>query len=378
MKKTASKKPQLKVSNQQRKRKYKLKKKSEPVIRQTAVVASAPVVMSNSVPVEVPPSMRGVLYTDLDPCTKHYASALVDPIGTPAGACIPRLVPIQSHKFRTLSRGSFTTGTTGVGGIAVWPLRMLTRDYATVSNIQPRAWVATGPTYNRTDFDFLDSPVVDSVARTDLRFGIAQQSVYSGAQLAGGTGLSAALVSCGIRVWYSDTVLNKKGNFTVWRNSAATASLPNNGDDQASLLASMQAKFVPVDCPGSQVSVAYNPLLSLDLEPVEEPYSGNAFGVYDDRGIASRLAFGVFVNDAAPVQTFSFELVAHFEVMGKNVPVTPSHSDAQGTGKVISANTDYKHSIFETAQKTLENLVGGYGRSYSTIGLPKNVRGAGW
>jgi len=52
---------------------------------------------------------------NVEPCTLHYASALLDPEYTPCGACIPYGYPQPSQKAKAFLRGKMVLGTTGFG-----------------------------------------------------------------------------------------------------------------------------------------------------------------------------------------------------------------------------------------------------------------------
>lgn len=286
----------------------------------------------------------------LTPCAYDYFRVLYNPFDVNIMPCIPGMIPTPTHKFKVTTRGSFQVGTSGCGGIAFWPGRMISRTLIPSyggDTIAP-AIITTTAAYAGIDYSFTNSKWVSVPVAPELAVYPGITSTYEVATLGGYTGpaglrtdsfRSAKLVGAGVRVQYVDKVLDMSGDYVVWRNPNPTSTLPASGDNLADLLAVNAACLTRVG--EGYCGVSYLPLLEADLAALPEP--GKA--PYDtviaptETNWTNRLAGGVFITNAQPGQRYAFEAIAFFELSGKAVPVTASHSDPSALGAILSINT---------------------------------------
>lgn len=278
----------------------------------------------------------------MSPCALDYMKALHNPFDLQVEPCIPTITALPSHKMRVMTRGTFRVGTTGYGGIALWPMRLLTRD----TGLTPAgttafpAIVATNETFDTTDFWFTNLSTV-AVAETRLNYYAGATSAYTLSQLgnSGGTlvpsNRTAKLVAAGIRVQYVDKVLDCSGDYIAWRNPAPRYSLTADQDTVTQLLAQNNAVQGRID--GDWAGVTYHPVREDDYQGRLDPAYWMAAGGVAAEDISQRLACGLFIANAQQGARFAFEVVGFFEVAGPAISTTQSHSDPVALGLINSA-----------------------------------------
>lgn len=162
---------------------------------------------SRSTRIKVSP--KGNLRLAMSPCAVDYMKALVTPFSLSAPACIPDLHAVPSKKIRVKSRGTFSTGVSGIGQCVALPWCTV-KDYSTL--------YATDATYS------LGSVIGDSLVA-----GINSQSVlkfpYASGEFAASVsgGIRARLVGFGLRIRYIGPELARSGQIVGFRE-------PDNSD----------------------------------------------------------------------------------------------------------------------------------------------------
>lgn len=270
-------------------------------------------------------------------CGQNYMHALYDPFTVQDQPCVPSLLPLPSQKIRVLTRGAFQLSTAGYGGCAMWPYRMQTRDFALSGlNVLP-AVVTSNNTTADTDFKFTNLSQFDPAVVTGVNAYAGLTSPYTAADLDSLSGRAVKLVAAGIRVTYEDKEIDRSGVYVTWRNPAVAIGLPITADDLPTLLAYNLASQTRVSDLGS-AGASYLPVIEQDLQAIAG--SGTAGNIALTTSIGSRLACAVMIANGQPGARYAFEAVAHFEVYGKSIPTTPSHSDVQSVSTAIGAATN--------------------------------------
>lgn len=298
---------------------------------------------------------------DLTPCALDYFRALYNPFDLNLNPCIPGITPTPSMKFKSMARGTFQVGTQGVGGVAFWPFRMISKTNLTnnVANVQYPAIIATNNTYAGADYSFTNANSIPLPTPGDLAAYVGTTSIFDAVSLGGYSGgaftqsnRTAKLVGAGIRVQYVDKVLDMSGDFITWRNPNPTTQVAGTVDTVADLLSNNAASMERVS--ERWTGVSYIPILETDLGGVAEPGLATVSMV---GGVGGRLAAGVFIANAQPGQRFAFEAVAYFEIAGTGIASTASHSDPHALGAILSINTPIVIPDMDAAERTAYSLL---------------------
>jgi hypothetical protein len=273
-------------------------------------------------------------------CTYDYATALVNPFKSFARElCIPDTIVIPSFKFRTFTRGVFSTGVLGVG-FAIYnpflanmfqtgPTGTLTNDpviYTTTA--YPNAYYAWSITAGAYSTGIAgagsNSPFTPGFWQIGLVAGDSRSRQYR-------------LVAAGIRVRYIGTDFRNQGRLILYRSegnqTVYNASTVLTGSN---LLASTYAQSVPVSRKSSYVF--YQPdqatLLNYQSVNVYDPTLGGGPAI----GNANwSLLIYVDGGDTTTPQSWEFEACSWYEAVGSQLSVTMSHSDPVGFGAVNAA-----------------------------------------
>lgn len=281
---------------------------------------------------------------NLSPCAYDYFRALYNPFDLGVSPCIPSGIPLPSQKLKVVSRGTFQVGTTGVGGVAMWPWNMISKDAIYRSNylgVRP-ALIMTTSAYDQVDYSFTNAGEVSPIPAAGLQYAYGSNSMYKSADLGGYTaavtrqicGRSAKLVGGGVRVQYTDQVLKMGGDYIIWRNPDSRYFIPSDQDGIQDLLSLNMASQERIS--DRWVGVAYHPTLATDLDAVLEPCDPTSTA---SNPIASRLACGIFIANCDPGVKFHYEAVAYFEIIGGRIPTTASHGDPQAMAAVLAVDT---------------------------------------
>jgi len=242
-------------------------------------------------------------------CSIMYANVLVDPFGTPDGACIPsELFPLPSQKSSTLLRGTFSLGTTGYGFLLFNPT--LANDLACVM-----ASTGTSVGTSSTAFSAFTNPALFTM--TGLP--------YSNAQF--GNGIQGRIVGYGLRIRYVGALMNTNGTIFMKEDPDHNDLKPFSYDTLAADQYSEEVNVTNIDNWNADFNYS-GPFNPSDVQFTITPNClcplGNYFNGFAIAGIAG--------------DKYTFEIVLHYELIGSPVTGrTPSHSDPEITGKTIEA-----------------------------------------
>lgn len=252
-------------------------------------------------------------------CAQDYAQSLYNPftLSPETPICYPGMLAPPSFKFRTRTTGTFTAGTT-IGGIAVWPYRMMFNDMYTSGGNDYMAIAATTAAYAATDLSFANAPLLPTAGADTKRYG-GVNSPFSVADLGLGSNRAVRLVSCGIKVEYEGKEVDRAGKFVVYRHTYPSTGLPALLDGISDLANFPKTAMVKIT-DSNAVVATYQPLLETDHFYTLEP------GVTLASSIGSRFGAGVFISGATAGTTFNFEVIAYFELIGRYPNLSPTHS----------------------------------------------------
>lgn len=245
-------------------------------------------------------------------CIAHYASALVDPVNTPAGACIPYGFPLPSQRCKIFQRGTFTCSTTGQGYVLCRP--------SIVNDAQ--AILSTTVLSVGTSATQLN-------AFTNLASTNTAQLPFSTAQMTGNY-KEGRVVAYGLRVRYYGTEANRNGtvllledvnHITLATSTYGTFSSQINGLSQRP---TPDGKWQEVFCSGP---VANSEVTFLDQA---------AFGASP----TTSFHLCAYAN-GLPGDTYEFEFYEHAEFSGTGISgAQATHIDPTGYARVVEATKD--------------------------------------
>jgi hypothetical protein len=304
----------------------------------------------------------------LSVCASKYLQALYDPFLCVA-PCIPAAFSPPSQKYTVWSRGTFTVGTAGSGGVAYWPFRMAFSDQAFTGTYYYYPIVTTSGTYTATSNLFVQTSgqleTLPGVASTTFLGQVGQagsSSPYTQASFFVGAQRNMRLVGAGIAVEFCDMILNMSGDYYLWRNPSPSSYLTTNESNFGALTAIKSCTMTKIS--SAQVGTSYLPSLGTDLDIYPDPgYPAAAGAPVFPRGIIDRLACAVFISNAQPGQRFNYSAIAHFEAYGSALPVTPSSSDPPAVSAIIAAAPDtpppaeMKAAVVEAQKVLVQNAI---------------------
>jgi hypothetical protein len=267
--------------------------------------------------------------TTVAQCTKSYVRALTNPFTNFRELpCIPDTLVNPSFKFSSKCQGIFTTGATGVGWVTVNPWFMCYN--------------------NGTDFGVASSK---PVACTDISYplGIYSWQVVAGVPTLGvvtsnsnsqftfadfaNNGWDYRLVACGLKVKYIGSSFRNQGRYIVYREQG-NDPVPNPVMS-STLLTDQYSNTCPVNGT-KEVVVTYQP-----AEFTYTSYKDHAFYQPLNTTPTSQIPYTMLIyvegGDTEIPQAFEYEVVAYFEVLGRRLTLTPSHSDPVGFGQAVAA-----------------------------------------
>lgn len=241
-------------------------------------------------------------------CLVHYASALLDPVNTPPGACIPYGFPIPSQRVKTFSRGTFQCGTSGKGWITFEP--QIANDTIVVSYTQS-ASVGTNSTALFGFTNILQSTM------SNLPYGAIDLVLKEG-----------RVVAAGLRVRYSGTEANRNG--TVY-----TLEEPNHQDLDAQPFNAIQAQISglmsrpPPDGSWHEVFMS-GPVANNEVTFVAQtPFAANA------------TAYMMAYVQGIAGDTYEWEIYEHVEYSGNGIgTAVTTHIDPNGYAKIVETTKD--------------------------------------
>lgn len=273
----------------------------------------------------------------IQPCTKHYISALTNPFDLRTLPCIPDLHSIPTRKIKCITRGTMEVGSQGVGFILMNPHNVLPAPHAlgtdtTAAILHSQASFAGIAAISA--YPTSTPGGVVALGQAQMPYADTQYEYlwYNGTKNT--RGLSVRPVGVGIRARYIGTTLNQSGRMILARH-------PDNGDfsgtGSAQLLAYQTINSVPVS--RQWQTVCYKPTSSSDYE-----FSGNPITSSENQKevvatVANSLKFCTFnmcilVEGAVPSSAFEFEVVSFYEIAGATDATTKSHTDLMGLSAV--------------------------------------------
>lgn len=272
----------------------------------------------------------------LSSCAAHYALAVGSPFSRLAnGACVPTFPARMSQKVTAFLSGQLLAGSQGFGFIGVAPC---------VANNSPQIYATTGA-YNGTTIDYTNGTGVNPIQ--------VQSLPYSSSQLLGGdvsvpAPVTGRIVSCGLRVRYVGTELDKGGLLYCLVTPDHTNT---NGLNMASLAAYSECIKVPVSRKWTTIVAS-----AIDQSECAYPEESSVATIVDTATRNMLYPFsqlnaisGATLSVGAPIMVigiqsksqnqFEFELVLHVEYIGALTQsmATKSHSDQAGLSKVTEA-----------------------------------------
>lgn len=301
-------------------------------------------------------------------CTAEYASALVNPFGTRKTLpCIPDTICMASNKIQTRVRGVFSTGTAGVGFVALDPFLMVKNDGANGAASTSFPVVYTTPAYAGNTYD-------STVALGNFLPGVVganANGTYTNAFL-NGNGRQFRLVAAGLKVNYVGNNFYNQGRLTLYREQGNNAV--TQGSTVDNLLQNNYATMIPISrkaeyvfyVPDDHNFLDYNRLIDFDPNIAAQP-SHRSMLIFIDGGAL-----------APNSQSWSFECTAYYELVGPNLTLSPSHSDPQGQGAVMESlpvknptatPSVVQSTVLNRVYNKLQETVTNYGPALADMGM---------
>lgn len=303
---------------------------------------------------------REMTQTTMTECAVLYARALTNPFAQfDHPPCIPDTFAVPSHKFSTRAEFNFSVGQAGVGGVLVFPWAGVSADGIKDAGGGGHFHLAasTTPAYALSTFVLQYPPAGGTLMWQD-----AATSPYIETDLAGrASDRLYRLVGSAIRVSYIGKTLDKAGTVYTWRSPDNNCYVPDLLGDW------IQLPTTTVQGVQEQLefSVGYYPRKPRDTEYAESQAWATAGGDYNGKGIQQPIAaYAVQVQGGVPLTSWKATVVSWYEMIGRSLPVTKSHSDPQGMGAVISATTtapnktqpaEQEKSLLNTVAKTAKD-----------------------
>jgi len=275
--------------------------------------------------------------SNIHSCVIHYASALADPVNTPAGACIPYGFPLPSQRCKEFIRGTLALGTTGQGFLLANPV---------ISNNAAAVLTTTNTSVGTA------STVLGSF--TGLVTSFIPNLPYSNSQLNSVIApMEGRMVSCGIRVRYSGTENNRNGTqygYEDPNHATLGSSTPNN------LLVNPQMRAQRPQPDGSWFEVfSSGPVANSEVTFAAQSAFPNPSYLL------------IYINGLAG-DTYDWEYYIHVEYAGVIATGTiPTHLDTNGYAAVTEAakntaltqplSSNVSKAMFEVLTKTLSSTI---------------------
>lgn len=256
---------------------------------------------------------------------------------SPDPVCVPDLLDTPSLKYKTIQRGTLSTGPGGVGFLLCSPVLSLTNDRVSIIN--------SDSVYAGTGFPATDGTAgVQGVFNVNAPF---SASIF-GVPITGVTGRPVAV---GVRIRYLGTLLNTSGQAYLCRIPADQTTANMN---EATIGSYQQFQLVPIT-KNKWIQVNWIPGSGADYE-----YIGTIplTGVSTTRG-----SFGIFISGVAGAFNFQYEVSGYYEVIGPKFGTSLSSSDIEGLSVArelmnkVSYNTEQVASTgTDSWQQTIAGL----------------------
>jgi len=238
-------------------------------------------------------------------CSELYAQALIDPWAVEDPPCIPDATIVPSFKFGARARGTFYIGTMGFGYIFVNP-------YA--------PW-STAPSGQYTNSAYVGTPPAQILSASEVNTSqVFTDSPFVFTQFSGYPNLYSRTVGSGLAVRYTGNEMARGGSIIINRvNDNGNPTYPFTATQ---MLQNKESVTVPVD--RNWHYCVYKPAVEQDTA-----YAFINTNVFP---------MSILVQGAGPGQSFEYDWVTWFEVIGPQIPnLTPSHSDPLGLSVIKSA-----------------------------------------
>lgn len=277
----------------------------------------------------------------LGECCTKYAMALVDPWCLADSVGIPAEVSLPSYKCTIRCRGITTVGSDGCGYVVANPFSPI-NDGGTISPIFAPVHITTSA-YSGIDYKFSTTSyaLANGVAPQwcDSPFSLPQFQVNTTNP---GAALKARVVGAGIKIRYVGSEFQRAGRVIAYRSpmnlpiiAAAVTGTPVV--TQSELLRNKETSTVPVD---RQTHCAiYRPAVPTDLSYGEADDMNIPLGNYPRRMVDGPSLL-MFITGSTAGQTFEYDYVAHYELIGTNLPgFTITSPDPVGMAAIGAANS---------------------------------------
>lgn len=263
----------------------------------------------------------------LSDCASEYGALVADPFRKEHKACIPTWPAMDSQKATAWVSGTFTTGTTGFGYVALAPENGV---LAAGGGTDPCVWASTA--------SFTGSTVEQG--------GVGVATFQSNSQYtAANPNVKARVVAAGLRAWYSGPAKDLGGDFVALQQPAHSSVTGNTLQD---LMSYEQARRF-----SQNFGVRYGVTRTI-ADTDECDYNINL-------GVHQVLPpYMVLALQGVPGLVYSFEAYMHFEFIGAPVRgKTPSHADTSGLSAVttVAGNPKASTSFASASQKDDDNRV---------------------
>jgi hypothetical protein len=266
---------------------------------------------------------------NISQCTKHYVRALTNPFNPFKDLpCIPDQLVNPSHKYNTWTRGTFSTGTQGVGWVVVNPWYNVYNDGAFAGTSSSNAIISTTPAFAGANYNWTvvaGIPTVGVVgANSNSRF--TQNDFINNRW-------NYRIVGCGIRVKYTGTTFRNQGRLIMYRQQA-NDPIPL-GSDASVLFQDNYTSTIPVN--RSKETVVTYQTAEYDFTSYQE--IGFYLPLIPINNTQQRWHMLIYVDggDTTTPQSFEYEVATFFEIVGRGLPLTSSHSDVVGMGQAIAS-----------------------------------------
>jgi hypothetical protein len=296
-------------------------------------------------------------------CAKAYLEALTNPFGPfEELPCIPDTITVPSYKYSARCTGTFQCGTAGVGWVVYDPWAMIWSDPTSDTAASTMNWpiLSTDNTYTGNSYNWQYN--YDATPPYTVGVNLSKSdSSYTYGSLTGASVTQAnqiRLVGAGLRIRYTGTTLNQGGRAVLYRDRGNNSIVSSTQSTMSSFL--KDKSYASSTTSRSWKEITYLPdnpqLLGYQDYRV---FDGNNV-TYDDEGnILTRTGYNhfcmiAFVDGAQPSNSFEFEAIAHFELIGTNLP-SSSKSPADPVG--FAAVTSSVPTVIPEGSNSLYNTV---------------------
>jgi len=265
--------------------------------------------------------------TRISECAKDYARAVTNPFGRFSNLpCIPDFTIVPSAKLQCKIRGTFSTGSAGVGYVALNPLTAIFNNESGLGGVIDQPVIYTTAAYSDAYFHYEISGGAITTA------GVAaanSNSPYKNEN----QDWTWRVVGAGIQVRYMGSNFRNQGSVYLYQ-SPGNEDIPHTSSDVTNGVDFLKSNFT-VMVPVSRKSefVYYQPKRHNDTF-----YQSEAEALPTRTGDQNFILL-IYVEggDEDTPQSWSFEATVFYEIQGQGLPLTPSHSDPNGYAAVVSS-----------------------------------------